>query len=149
MIVFGDKTHCSFPRQLRRAEIVVADAGGSAVLASEAAKVLELALANEGNNDFLLFRELPSISPVLHRARQSLPHDASLWAVKKPRRHYASTNSQPRLRGMEIPAHVVIRYGTHSTYVWMLVFPPGNTLPELPDGVAHVEGTVYLSKRNL
>jgi len=150
-VSFFDKTRYSYPQQLARAESAIADAGGAAVLASEARKVLESVRANKENKDFLLFRELPSISPTLHHIEKKFPN-GRLW-VAKPHRVAASVTSEQNAKTVshwiEIPERLVIRYGTHSTYVWMVIFSPDNTLAELPEGVVHLGETVYLSKRKL
>jgi hypothetical protein len=48
-----------------------------------------------------------------------------------------------------LPAHVVIRFGSHAHYEYVWIFDPVNVPLGKIEGVEHLGGAVYLSQKNL
>ena len=117
-------------------------------LAKEAEVIISY--AKENKTSYIDENLLSSIAPlVLELKTNSL---GMLWIEREVRYEYGykvkkgneTIISVPSIR---IPEHVVIRYGTHSSYAWMLIFATDNDLFEFPGDLIHVGGTVYLSDR--
>ena len=48
-----------------------------------------------------------------------------------------------------LPAHVVVRFGSHAHYAYVWIFDPAHVPLEKTGGVEHLGGAVYLSETNL
>ena len=48
-----------------------------------------------------------------------------------------------------LPAHVVVRFGSHAHYAYVWIFDPAHVPLEKIEGVEHLGGAVYLSEENL
>jgi hypothetical protein len=48
-----------------------------------------------------------------------------------------------------LPAHVVIRFGSHAHYEYVWIFDPAHVPLGKIEGVVHLGGAVYLSEKNL
>ncbi len=75
------------------------------------------------------------------------PAITKLHSLLSPDGHYpwvvTDQNYLPKL-----PAHVVIRFGSHAHYAYLWIFDPAHVPLEKIEGVEHLGGTVYLSTRN-
>ena len=128
-----------FKKLHRDAELAIANVGGCAVLAAEADFIL--AHVKESGEDYYLDGDRDNYAPAMKKLREALPQSVTSWVKNKPHVVYAPNK-------IEIPEHVKIRFGKHASYAWMLIFPTGTTLPELPDGVVQIGESIYLSNRN-
>lgn len=145
-----------FSRLLFEAESVIADVGGCAVLTSEMNWVLTYDKSLYGD---LFEKDLLANAPAISKVKKKLSQnrngpDARLWVVKEPYPIYKGymekgMSNIENLHSIKMAEHLVIRFGTHSSYAWLLIFATDNTLKEIPNGVVHIGGTVYLSPRNL
>ncbi len=115
----------------QQAEIAISDAGGADILGREAKVILSnyqpgldwMTLSDEGAN-----------APAIMRVQSLLaPLERNPWVVKA--------------RG-DIPAHVVIRFGSHRHYEYVWIFDPAHVPTGKIERVEHLNGAVYLSKVN-
>lgn len=140
-------------------ETTISDVGGCVVLSSEADVILRRAREIYGKNpappvsEAFLIKNAPAIYRVLKNLHTGSTPRASFWIINEsyPVSIYATTQDGVKSvsHRLTIPAHVVIRFGTHTSYAWLLIFATDKTLTELPDGVIHIGETVYLSQKNL
>ena len=135
-----------FEKLVREAESVIADAGGYAVLAEEVSWVL----AYDGSAYGYLFENaLSANAPAIYKVKENL-YNAWLWVVHTPCPVQKTTKAEGEWwREIEMPKCVKIRFGTHSSYAWIYMFAPDNTLKELPEGVIHLGESIYISRGNL
>ena len=136
-----------FRTLLRDAESVIMDVGGCAILASEASRIL--ANTTESNrylhlngNDWVLK------APAIYKTQEKLSPNVRLWVVSESYPVFETMQDCKRHK-IEIPEHVVIRFGTHSSYAWILIFAMDKALTELPQGIVRIGESVYLSPRNM
>jgi hypothetical protein len=128
----------SFETFRSEAESAIAEIGGYAILTSEAESILRAAQA-EMDTTALFSPVNWDCAPATMKLRAKLsPFGHGPWVRSKSE------------SGNGIPEHVVIRFGSHSKYVWLLVFPSDN----MPTGTfdessIFLGGTVYLSQKNL
>ena len=131
------RTHAEMKEQ---AEIAMKETGGADVVEKEAKAILSNFRArprsiegwdNDGDVDVENGgRNYPAIVKL-----DSLlsPHGPDLWVVADKK---------------GLPAHVVIRFGSHAHYAYIWMFDPaGMPLGEI-EGVEHLGGTVYLAEKN-
>jgi len=118
------------------------DAGGYAVLPAEAASLIRYAKRNVTH--YLLGYELAEYAPNMKKLEDKLQQNAQLWIVREN-----TIYGLPPPVGIEIPEHVVIRFGTHTSYVHLLIFPTNTHLTRLPKYVVNIRESVYLSRGNL
>ena len=137
-----------FPTLLREAESAIADAGGCDILASEASWVLAYDEPHYGHS---FEKELAKNAPAIYKVREKLSQNrkwpnASLW-VDEPHSVYKA--AEKGAHKIEVPARVVIRFGTHSSYAWIVIFATGTTLADLPDGTVQTGTSVYVSQQKM
>jgi hypothetical protein len=115
-----------------QAEIAVEEAGGADVLEKEAKTIL-------GN-----FRAKPSAweADVGNRGRD-YPATVKLYTLLPP---YG--DSWVVADEKSLPAHVVIRFGSHAHYAYIWIFDPADTPLGKIEEVEHLSGAVYLSEKN-
>ena len=119
------------------------DAGGCADLPAEAASLIRYAKQNATH--YLPGDELAEYAPNMKKLEDALlPQNARLWIVRE-----STIYGLPPPVGIEIPEHVVIRFGTHTSYIHLLIFPTGTHLTRLPKYVVNIRESVYLSRGNL
>ena len=129
-----------FEELLQEAELVIRNVGGSVALAADADAVLAYAKDNQAYH--LSPDDWAMYAPAIQKVQNMLPQAVLSWIVPMSQKEYATTL-------IEIPEHVVIRFGTHFSYAWMLIFATNNSPTELPEGVVHIGESVYLSRRNM
>jgi hypothetical protein len=126
----------SFAALRHKAESAIAEAGGYAVLASVTDLFLHMWRTKTDGGNYL------SASDWVH-----VPATKKIQARLSPLGHEPWISDQSGYG--HFPAHVVIRYGPHSSYVWLLIFASDNMPETLPDRTEHLGGAVYLSRKNL
>ena len=110
----------------QQAETAIRDAGGVDALAKEVKFVL---------SNFQVGSDWETNCPAITKLDSLLnPHDTDSWVV-------ADQNN--------LPAHVVIRFGSHAYYEYVWIFDPAHVPLEKIEGVEHLGGAVYLSEKNL
>ncbi len=72
------------------------------------------------------------------------PAIANLHSLLSPVGHYPWVVTDQK----NLPAHVVIRFGSHARYAYVWIFDPAHVSLEKIDGVEHLGGAVYLSEKN-
>ena len=154
-LIFGVMLRCStacnywvddakpFEELLGAAKAAVAQVGGCAVLATEADAVLVSMREHEAGGHLFSQDEWEAYAPAMRKMEELLPQAVSSWVVCET--HYVHLPDKI----IAVPEHVAVRFGTHSSYAWILVFSATNTLSELPQDVVHIGGTVYVSRNNL
>ena len=133
VVVYIDGRPRSHAELKEQAEIAMKETGGADVLQKEAKVILRKfrARPNEGwvevsNNG----RDYPAIVKL-----DSLlsPHGPDLWVVADKK---------------GLPAHVVIRFGSHAHYAYIWMFDPADLPVGTIEEVEHLSGTVYLAEKN-
>ena len=118
------------------------DVGGSAVLPEEATSLIRYAKLSATHR--FPYDELAGYAPNLKKLQDMLQQNAQLWIVQE-----SSIYGLPPPVGLEIPEHVVIRFGTHTSYAHLLIFPTNTHLTKLPKYVVPITESVYFSRGNL
>jgi len=115
----------------QQAEKGIEDAGGADALGKEAKVIL---------NNFRVGTDWKTISnsgancPAITKLQALLALDeGSPWVVEARK---------------NLPAHVVIRFGSHRHYEYVWIFDPAHVPPRKIEGIEHLSGAVYLSKKN-
>ncbi len=72
------------------------------------------------------------------------PAITKLHSLLSPDGHYPWVVADQK----NLPAHVVIRFGSHAHYAYVWLFDPAHVPLENIEGVEHLSGAVYLSERN-
>jgi hypothetical protein len=113
----------------QQAEAAIRDAGGVDALAKEAKFVLSNV---QGGADW----------------ETNCPAVTKLDSILTPdKRDSWLRADQEMLRAL--PAHVVVRFGSHAHYAYVWIFDPAHVPLEKIEGVEHLGGAVYLSENNL
>jgi len=111
----------------RQAKTAIRDAGGVDVLEKEAKFIL-------------------SNSQVGSDWQTKCPAITNLHSLLSPNDYPWVVTDQNYLANL--PAHVVIRFGSHVRYAYVWIFDPAHVPLEKIDGVEHLGGAVYLSEKN-
>lgn len=113
----------------QQAETAIRDAGGADALEKEAKLVL---------NNFQVGSDWETNCPAITKLHSLLSPDGHYpWVVTDQANH------------QNLPAHVVIRFGSHAHYAYVWIFDPAHVPLGKIEGVEHLGGAVYLSERNL
>ena len=114
----------------QQAEAAIRDAGGADVLEKEAKFVL---------SNFQAGADWETNCPAVTKL------DSLLNPVKG--RDSWLRADQEMLRA--VPAHVVVRFGSHAHYAYVWIFDPAHVPLGKIEEVEHLDGAVYLSEQNL
>ena len=122
------QTHAELKEQ---AEIALKEAGGADVLEKEAKAILSSFRTRP--NGWVDVENPERNYPTIMKLHSLLSPDDFPWVV-------ADKNG--------LPAHVVIRFGSHAHYAYVWIFDPADMPLGETKGVEHLSGTVYLSEKN-
>jgi hypothetical protein len=124
------QTHAEMRDQ---AEIAIKKTGGADVLEKEAKTVLDNFRARP-NERWVDVKNGGSNCPAILKLYTLLsPYGHAPWVVEDKK---------------GLPAHVVIRFGSHTHYAYIWIFDPADMPLEKTEGVEHLSGTVYLAEKN-
>ena len=113
----------------QKAEAAIRDAGGADALDMEAKFIL---------SNFQVGSDWKTNCPAIIKLDSLLnPHDTDSWVRA----------DQEMLRAL--PAHVVVRFGSHAHYAYVWIFDPAHVPLGKIEEVEHLDGAVYLSEQNL
>jgi hypothetical protein len=112
----------------QQAETAIRDAGGGDALGKEAKLIL---------SDFQVGSDWQTNCPAITKLHSLLSPDGHYPWVVKDQEYLAN-----------LPAHVVIRFGSHAHYEYVWIFDPAHVPVGKIEGVEHLGGAVYLSKKN-
>lgn len=122
------RSHAEMKEQ---AEMAMKEAGGADVLGKEAKAIL--------NN-----LRAPNRYVDVANGGKDYPVTVKLHALLSPYGHTPWV-----VAGKEgLPAHVVIRFGSHAHYAYIWLFDPADIPLGKIEGVEHLGGAVYLSEKN-
>lgn len=113
----------------QQAETAIRDAGGADALAKEAKVVL---------SNFQVGSDWKTNCPAITK----------LDSLLNPERGTDSWVMRDQEYLPNLPAHVVIRFGSHAHYEYVWIFDPAHVPLGKVEGVEHLGGAVYLSKKN-
>lgn len=115
------------------AELAIKATGGADVLGKEAKAILSnfRARPNDGFAD-------------VKDSKRNYPATMKLYTLLSPNGHYPWVVADEKT----LPAHVVIRFGSHARYAYIWMFDPADMPLGKIKGVEHLSGTVYLAERN-
>ena len=116
----------------QQAETAIRDAGGADVLEREAKFIL---------SNFQVGSDWKTTS----NSGTNCPAITKLHSLLSPDGHYPWVVTNQKY----LPAHVVIRFGSHAHYEYVWIFDPAHVPLGKIEGVAHLGGAVYLSEKNL
>lgn len=109
----------------QQAETAIRDAGGTDALEKEAKSIL---------SDYQLGSDWKTNCPTISKLQSQLsPYGHYPWVVTDKK---------------SLPAHVVIRFGSHAYYEYVWIFDPAHVPLGKIEGVEHLGGAVYLSESN-
>lgn len=113
----------------QQAEAAIRDAGGTDALEKEAKSIL---------SNFQVGSDWKTNCPAITKLDSLLNprHGPDSWVRRD--QEYLPT----------LPAHVVIRFGSHAHYEYVWIFDPAHVPLEKIEGVEHLGGAVYLSEKN-
>jgi hypothetical protein len=116
-----------------QAEIAMKEAGGADLLEKEAKAILSnfRARPNDGRAD-------------VEKGGRNYPATVKLYTLLSPRGHGPWVVAD----GKSLPAHIVIRFGSHAHYAYIWMFDPADMPLGKIEGVEHLGGTVYLAEEN-
>lgn len=114
----------------QQAETAIRDAGGTDALEKEAKFIL---------SNFQVGSDWKTNCPAITK----------LDSLLNPRRGPDSWVRRDQEYLPNLPAHVVIRFGSHAHYEYVWIFDPANVPLGKIEGVEHLGGAVYLSQKNL
>jgi hypothetical protein len=114
----------------QQAETAIRDAGGVGALEQEA----KISLSN-----FQLGSDWKTNCPAITK----------LDSLLNPQRGTDSWVRRDQEYLPNLPAHVVIRFGSHAHYEYVWIFDPAHVPLGKIDGGEHLGGAVYLSEKNL
>jgi hypothetical protein len=118
----------------QQAETAIGDAGGTDALEKEAKFILR---NFQVGSDWKTTSNSGSNCPAITKLHSLLsPNGRYPWVVK----------DQEYLPNL--PAHVVIRFGSHAHYEYVWIFDPAHVPLGKIEGVVHLGGAVYLSEKN-
>jgi len=115
------------------AEIAMKEAGGADVLGKEAKAILSNYRARPNEGWAGIVNGGRNYSAVLKLSSLLCPCKHDLWVVADEK---------------GLPAHVVIRFGSHAHYAYVWMFDPADMPLGKIEGVEHLGGTVYLAEKN-
>jgi hypothetical protein len=124
--------------------------GGRPLLHSELKQQAEAAIRDAGGVDALAKEAKFVLSNVQGRAdwETNCPAVTQLDSILTPdKRDSWLRADQEMLRAL--PAHVVVRFGSHAHYAHVWIFDPAHVPIEKVEGVEHLGGAVFLSEKNL
>jgi len=121
----------SYAAMKQQAKAAIRDAGGGDALEIEAKFILSnfqvgsywINTSDSGTN-------WPAITKLTFLLS---PSKADSWVVKDQK---------------NLPAHVVVRFGSHAKYAYVWIFDPAHVPLAKIKGAEHLSGAVYLSERN-
>jgi hypothetical protein len=113
----------------QQAETAIGDAGGTDALEKEAKSIL-------------------SNSQVGSDWRTNCPAITKLDSLLNPQRGTDSWVRKDQEYLPNLPAHVVVRFGSHAHYEYVWIFDPVHVPHGEIEGVEHFGGAVYLSEKN-
>ncbi len=124
------RSHAELKEQ---AEIAMKETGGADVLGKEAKAILSnfRARPNEGWLD-------------VENGGRNYPATMKLCTLLSPYGHDSWVVADEKA----LPAHVVIRFGSHAHYAYIWMFDPADMPLGEIEGVEHLGGTVYLAEKN-
>ena len=113
----------------QQAKTAISDAGGEAALENEAKSVL---------SKFQVGSEWEANCPAITKLDFMLnpQNGPDSWVVKEDEHH------------SNLPAHVVIRFGSHAHYAYVWIFDPAHVPLGMIEGDEHLGGAVFLSEEN-
>jgi len=113
----------------RQAETAIRDAGGTDALGKESKFIL---------SNFQVGSDWKTSCPAISKLDSLLnpQHGPDFWVMR----------DQEYLPNL--PAHVVIRFGSHAHYEYVWIFDPASVPLGKIEGAVHLGGAVYLSKTN-
>ena len=114
----------------QQAETAIRDAGGTDALEKEAKFIL---------SNFQVGSDWKTNCPAITK----------LDSLLNPQRGPDSWIRRDQEYLRNLPAHVVIRFGSHAHYEYVWIFDPAHVPLEKIEGVEHLGGAVYLSQKNL
>lgn len=114
---------------MQRVEAAIRGAGGADALGNEAKSIL---------SNFQVGSDW----------KASCPAVAKLDSLLNPQRGTDSWIMRDQEYLPNLPAHVVIRFGSHAHYEYVWIFDPAHVPLGKFEGVEHLGGAVYLSKKN-
>jgi hypothetical protein len=113
----------------QQAETAIRDSGGADALEKEAKFVL---------SNFQVGSDWETNCPAITK----------LYSILSPNGHYPWLVTDQEIQ-KNLPAHVVVRFGSHDYYEYVWIFDPAHVPLEKIEGVEHLGGAVYLSEKNL
>ncbi len=113
----------------QQAEMAIKDAGGTDALGKEAKFIL---------SNFQMGSDWKTNCPAITK----------LDSLLNPQRGPDSWVMRDQEYLPHLPAHVVIRFGSHAHYEYVWIFDPSNVPLAKIAGVEHLGGAVYLSEKN-
>lgn len=118
----------------QQAETAIRDAGGTDALEKEATIILS---SFQAGSDWQTTSNSGSNCPVITKLHSLLSPDGHYpWVVTD---HEYLPN---------LPAHVVIRFGSHAHYEYVWIFDPAHVPLGKIEGAERLGGAVYLSEKN-
>jgi Cu/Ag efflux pump CusA len=115
----------------QQAEKAIKDVGGPVALENEAKVIM---------NNFQVGLDWKTIS----NNGTNCPAITKMHALLSPYGHVPWVVQDKN----ELPAHIVIRFGSHRHYEYVWIFDPAHMPLGKIAGVEHLSGSVYLSKKN-
>ncbi len=116
-----------------QAEIAMKEAGGADVLEKEAKAILNNFRARPNEEWADVENGGRNYPATVKLYTQLSPYGLGPWAVADKK---------------GLPAHVVIRFGSHAHYAYIWIFDPADMSLGKIEGVEHLSGTVYLAEKN-
>ena len=113
----------------QQAETAIRDAGGPDALGNEAKFILSNV---QVGSDW----------------KTNCPAITKLDSLLNPQRGTDSWVMRDQEHLPNVPAHVVIRFGSHAHYEYVWIFDPAHVPLGKIEGVGHLGGAVYLSEEN-
>lgn len=132
----ADSRPRSYGDMKQQAEKAIKDVGGAVPLEAEA----KLILSNYRVGSDWMSNNATSFPAITKLQSLLSPHEGP-WVV-------AAQKGFPSHGIESIPAHVVIRFGSHRDYKYVWIVDPANVPLGKMEGVEHLSGAVYLSEWN-
>jgi hypothetical protein len=118
----------------QQAETAIRDAGGTDALGKEAKFIL---------SNFQVGSDWDTTS----NTGSNCPAITKLHSLLSPNGHYPWVRRDQEYLP-NLPAHVVIRFGSHAYYEYVWIFDPAHVPLGKIEGAVHLGGAVYLSEEN-
>ena len=118
----------------QQAETAIRDAGGTDALEKEAKFIV---------SNFRVESDWKTTS----NSGSHCPAITKLHFLLSPDGHYPWVVAD-QANQKNLPAHVVVRFGSHAYYEYVWIFDPAHVPLEKIKGVEHLGGAVYLSEKN-